>query len=222
MKPHCTSTILLNKKATPLSSFVIVIDVVVEFLWLLAFESVIFLNLECLITCLLLQDNFGRLHDRGKETPKTMKQLSRLFPNKVTIQIPQVIVNIIWLCATLLPMLAAIQRVIYVVLWQDESMLSDWKQQLDRDIETLKSQSNIVSIRTVSCLWPHSPVMFHGICCFFLVLLSIFQTSLLSCSFVHLSNISAWFLFGYYLHLVVFGFCSSMWLEPWEVVASKT
>lgn len=35
--------------------------------------------------------------------------------------------------------------------WQDEALLSDWKQQLDRDIETLKSQANIVSIRTVSC-----------------------------------------------------------------------
>ncbi|KAL0292113.1 UNVERIFIED_CONTAM: hypothetical protein Sradi_7002500, partial [Sesamum radiatum] len=38
---------------------------------------------------LAFPDNFGRLHDRSKETPKTMKQLSRLFPNKVTIQIPQ-------------------------------------------------------------------------------------------------------------------------------------
>ncbi|MFS7941507.1 putative transcription factor interactor and regulator FHA-SMAD family [Helianthus anomalus] len=69
---------------------------------------------------LAFQDNFGRLHDRTKETPKAMKQLSRLFPNKVTIQTPQ-----------------------------DEALLSDWKQQLDRDTETLKSQSNIVSIRTV-------------------------------------------------------------------------
>ncbi|KAL0389623.1 UNVERIFIED_CONTAM: ATPase family AAA domain-containing protein 1 [Sesamum calycinum] len=66
------------------------------------------------------KDNFGRLHDRSKETPKTMKQLSRLFPNKVTIQIPQ-----------------------------DEAVLVDWKQKLDRDTETLKSQSNIGSIRSV-------------------------------------------------------------------------
>ncbi|XP_073054232.1 uncharacterized protein [Primulina eburnea] len=65
-------------------------------------------------------DNFGRLNDRSKETPKTAKQLNRLFPNKVTIQIPQ-----------------------------DETVLSDWKMQLDRDIETMKSQSNIVSIRSV-------------------------------------------------------------------------
>nr|GMD68608.1 uncharacterized aarF domain-containing protein kinase At4g31390, chloroplastic [Ipomoea batatas] len=34
-------------------------------------------------------DNFGRLHDRSKETPKAIKQLSHLFPNKVMIQIPQ-------------------------------------------------------------------------------------------------------------------------------------
>lgn len=69
---------------------------------------------------LAFPDNFGRLHDRNKETPKTLKQLNRLFPNKVTIQIPQ-----------------------------DEALLSDWKMQLDRDIETLKSQSNIASFRTV-------------------------------------------------------------------------
>ncbi|XP_020550190.1 uncharacterized protein LOC105165229 isoform X2 [Sesamum indicum] len=69
---------------------------------------------------LAFPDNFGRLHDRSKEIPKTMKQLSRLFPNKVTIQIPQ-----------------------------DETVLVDWKQQLDRDIERMKSQSNIGSIRVV-------------------------------------------------------------------------
>ncbi|PSS14671.1 Spastin like [Actinidia chinensis var. chinensis] len=69
---------------------------------------------------LAFPDNFGRLHDRNKETPKSMKQLTRLFPNKVTIQMPQ-----------------------------DENLLLDWKLQLDRDIETLKSQSNIVSIRSV-------------------------------------------------------------------------
>ncbi|KAL1558412.1 hypothetical protein AAHA92_08884 [Salvia divinorum] len=69
---------------------------------------------------LAFPDNFGRLHDRNKETPKILKQLSRLFPNKVTIQIPQ-----------------------------DEVVLVDWKQQLDRDTETMKSQSNIGGIRTV-------------------------------------------------------------------------
>ncbi|KAH0634992.1 uncharacterized protein LOC125870266 isoform X1 [Solanum stenotomum] len=69
---------------------------------------------------LAFPDNFGRLQDRSKETPKTMKQLTRLFPNKVTIQIPQ-----------------------------DETLLSDWKQKLDRDMESMKSQSNIASIRNV-------------------------------------------------------------------------
>ncbi|KAK7392329.1 hypothetical protein VNO78_20763 [Psophocarpus tetragonolobus] len=69
---------------------------------------------------LAFPDNFSRLHDRSKETPKVMKQLGRLFPNKVTIQLPQ-----------------------------EEALLSDWKQQLERDIETMKAQSNIVSVRTV-------------------------------------------------------------------------
>lgn len=38
-----------------------------------------------------LQDNFGgRLQDRSKEMPKSVKQITRLFPNKVTIQLPEV------------------------------------------------------------------------------------------------------------------------------------
>ncbi|XP_010259604.1 PREDICTED: uncharacterized protein LOC104598971 isoform X2 [Nelumbo nucifera] len=65
-------------------------------------------------------DNFGRLHDRNKEVPKATKQLTRLFPNKVTIQLPQ-----------------------------DEALLLDWKQRLDRDVKTLKAQSNIINIRSV-------------------------------------------------------------------------
>ncbi|CAH9096056.1 unnamed protein product [Cuscuta epithymum] len=69
---------------------------------------------------LAFPDNFGRLHDRNKETPKAFKQLARLFPNKVMIQIPQ-----------------------------DETLLSDWKQHLDQDIETLKYQANISNIRNV-------------------------------------------------------------------------
>ncbi|MCL7047551.1 hypothetical protein MKW94_017068, partial [Papaver nudicaule] len=36
-------------------------------------------------------DSFGRLHDRGKEVPKTTKLLTKLFPNKVTIHVPQVL-----------------------------------------------------------------------------------------------------------------------------------
>ncbi|KAL6527610.1 hypothetical protein OROMI_029421 [Orobanche minor] len=69
---------------------------------------------------LAFPDTFGKLNDKGKENPKTMKHLTRLFPNKVTIQIPQ-----------------------------DEIELVDWKQQLDRDVETMKSQSNIGNIRSV-------------------------------------------------------------------------
>lgn len=69
---------------------------------------------------LAFPDNIGRLHDRSKETPKTTKQLTRLFPNKVVIQLPQ-----------------------------EEALLTDWKQQLERDVETLKAQSNIVSFRSV-------------------------------------------------------------------------
>lgn len=38
----------------------------------------------------LIQDNLGKLHERSKETSKITKQLGRLFPNKVTIQVPQV------------------------------------------------------------------------------------------------------------------------------------
>eukprot|EP00252_Welwitschia_mirabilis_P021049 TRINITY_DN528_c0_g1_i2.p1 TRINITY_DN528_c0_g1~~TRINITY_DN528_c0_g1_i2.p1 ORF type:complete len:1254 (-),score=321.29 TRINITY_DN528_c0_g1_i2:470-4231(-) len=65
-------------------------------------------------------DNFGRLHERNKEVPKTMKLLSKLFPNKVTIQMPQ-----------------------------DEGLLADWKQQLERDVETLKAKANLLHIRNV-------------------------------------------------------------------------
>lgn len=41
--------------------------------------------------CPFQSSEYGRLSDRSKETPKTMKQIGRLFPNKVTIQLPQVI-----------------------------------------------------------------------------------------------------------------------------------
>ncbi|XP_020579082.1 uncharacterized protein LOC110023815 [Phalaenopsis equestris] len=62
-------------------------------------------------------DNLSRMQERNKEIPKAMKQLCRLFPNKVTIQLPQ-----------------------------DEVQLLDWKRQLDLDVETLKAQSNNSSI----------------------------------------------------------------------------
>ncbi|XP_061969080.1 uncharacterized protein LOC133692275 isoform X5 [Populus nigra] len=77
---------------------------------------------------LAFPDSFGRPSDRSKETPKAMKQLSRLFPNKVTVQLPQ-----------------------------DEALLVDWKQQLERDIETLKAQANIFSF--------HSVLSRVGLCC---------------------------------------------------------
>ncbi|XP_042502189.1 uncharacterized protein LOC122079629 [Macadamia integrifolia] len=65
-------------------------------------------------------DSFGRLHDRGKEVPKTTKLLTKLFPNKVMIHVPQ-----------------------------DESVLVDWRNQLDRDVETLKAKGNLNHLRTV-------------------------------------------------------------------------
>ncbi|XP_010248969.1 PREDICTED: uncharacterized protein LOC104591697 isoform X2 [Nelumbo nucifera] len=65
-------------------------------------------------------DSFGRLHDRNKEIPKTTKMLAKLFPNKVTIHIPQ-----------------------------DEAVLASWKNQLDRDAETLKAKGNLNNLRNV-------------------------------------------------------------------------
>ncbi|KAG2330857.1 hypothetical protein Bca52824_002037 [Brassica carinata] len=38
----------------------------------------------------LLDLAFRKLHDRSKETPKSLKQITRLFPNKIAIQLPQV------------------------------------------------------------------------------------------------------------------------------------
>ncbi|KAG0470520.1 hypothetical protein HPP92_017220 [Vanilla planifolia] len=64
-------------------------------------------------------DSLGRLHERSKEIPKATKQLAKLFPNRVSVQIPQ-----------------------------DEAQLLDWKHQLERDVETLKAKSNIASIRS--------------------------------------------------------------------------
>lgn len=69
---------------------------------------------------LAFPDSFGRLHDRGKEVPKPNKTLTKLFPNKVTIHMPQ-----------------------------DEELLASWKQQLDRDVETLKMKGNLHHLRTV-------------------------------------------------------------------------
>ncbi|KAI3677286.1 hypothetical protein L1987_86910 [Smallanthus sonchifolius] len=65
--------------------------------------------------------DIGRLHERGKEVPKATKLLTRLFPNKVTIHMPQ-----------------------------DENLLASWKQHLDRDAETLKMNGNLNNLRNVS------------------------------------------------------------------------
>ncbi|KAF3436863.1 hypothetical protein FNV43_RR19616 [Rhamnella rubrinervis] len=69
---------------------------------------------------LAFPDSFGRLHDRGKEVPKATKLLTKLFPNKVAIHMPQ-----------------------------DEALLVSWKHQLDRDAETLKMKGNLNHLRTV-------------------------------------------------------------------------
>ncbi|XP_057480534.1 uncharacterized protein LOC130767631 isoform X2 [Actinidia eriantha] len=66
------------------------------------------------------KDSFGRLHERGKEIPKATKLLTKLFPNKVTVHMPQ-----------------------------DEALLVSWKHQLDRDAETLKMKGNLNHLRTV-------------------------------------------------------------------------
>ncbi|XP_022770360.1 uncharacterized protein LOC111313824 isoform X3 [Durio zibethinus] len=69
---------------------------------------------------LAFPDSLGKLHDRGKEVPKATKLLTKLFPNKVTIHMPQ-----------------------------DEALLTSWKHQLDRDAETLKMKGNLNLLRTV-------------------------------------------------------------------------
>ncbi|KAH7865974.1 hypothetical protein Vadar_013788 [Vaccinium darrowii] len=69
---------------------------------------------------LAFPDSFGRLHERGKEIPKATKLLTKIFPNKVMIHMPQ-----------------------------DEALLASWKQQLDKDAETLKMKGNLNHLRTV-------------------------------------------------------------------------
>ncbi|KAG8388088.1 hypothetical protein BUALT_Bualt02G0088800 [Buddleja alternifolia] len=69
---------------------------------------------------LAFPDSFGRLHDRTKDVTKATKLLSKLFPNKVTIHMPQ-----------------------------DEALMVSWKQHLERDAETLKLKANLNNIRTV-------------------------------------------------------------------------
>lgn len=42
------------------------------------------------IFLLSMQDSFGRVSDKNKEALKASKHLTKLFPNKVTIEAPQV------------------------------------------------------------------------------------------------------------------------------------
>ncbi|GJN33390.1 hypothetical protein PR202_gb21987 [Eleusine coracana subsp. coracana] len=72
---------------------------------------------QAAILDLAFQDSFGRVSDKNKEALKTSKHLTKLFPNKVTIEAPQ-----------------------------GESELSQWKQLLDRDVEILKAKANISKI----------------------------------------------------------------------------
>ncbi|KAM3228596.1 hypothetical protein ACQJBY_059930 [Aegilops geniculata] len=67
---------------------------------------------------LALQD-LDRVHDKSKEMSKGMRHLTKIFPNKVTIQPPQ-----------------------------DEVELSRWNQMLDQDIEILKANDNTSKIRS--------------------------------------------------------------------------
>ncbi|GMJ05859.1 hypothetical protein like AT4G02480 [Hibiscus trionum] len=69
---------------------------------------------------LAFPDSFGRLHDKGKEVSKSTKYLTKLFPNKVTIHVPQ-----------------------------DEALLASWKHHLDRDAGALKMKGNLNLLRTV-------------------------------------------------------------------------
>ncbi|PIA32897.1 hypothetical protein AQUCO_04300082v1 [Aquilegia coerulea] len=65
-------------------------------------------------------DNFCRLHEKGEEDSEVSRQLRTFFPNKVSIHPPQ-----------------------------DDTLLKDWKQQLDRDVEILKAKSNLASIQSI-------------------------------------------------------------------------
>ncbi|KAK6118094.1 hypothetical protein DH2020_048164 [Rehmannia glutinosa] len=99
---------------------------------------------------LAFPDSFGRLHDRTKDVTKATKLLSKLFPNKVTIHLPQ-----------------------------DEALLVSWKQQLEQDAETLKLKANLNNLRTGlvqlvgSLLWDTKVLNRNGLECDGLETLSI-------------------------------------------------
>ncbi|PHT27903.1 hypothetical protein CQW23_32498 [Capsicum baccatum] len=68
----------------------------------------------------LEEDSFGKMQDKGKQVASTNKFLTKLFPNKVVIHMPQ-----------------------------NEALLSTWKEQLDQDAETLTAKENFNSLKTV-------------------------------------------------------------------------
>jgi len=74
---------------------------------------------QAAILDLAFQDSFGRVSEKNKEALKMSKHITKLFPNKVTIESPQ-----------------------------DEKELSQWKQLLDRDIEILKAKANVLKMQS--------------------------------------------------------------------------
>jgi hypothetical protein len=75
------------------------------------------------------------------------KHLTKLFPNKVTIETPQV-----WHFLLILQWLCQEASFNFENMLQDESELTRWKQLLDRDIEILKAKANVLKIQSVS-IW---------------------------------------------------------------------
>ena len=91
------------------------------------------------------------INDKSKEASKALKHLTKLFPNKVTLQAPQVCY------LEVLPKGWLILSIFWHLLWiyvgqmlQDEMELSRWNEMLNRDIEVLKGNANISKIRSVS------------------------------------------------------------------------
>ncbi|ONM26118.1 AAA-type ATPase family protein [Zea mays] len=74
---------------------------------------------QAAILDLAFQDSFGRAGEKNKEALKMSKHITKLFPNKVTIESPE-----------------------------DETELSQWKQLLGRDIEILKAKANFLKIQS--------------------------------------------------------------------------
>ncbi|PHT45979.1 hypothetical protein CQW23_15137 [Capsicum baccatum] len=80
----------------------------------------LFTKLGSILHELAFPDSFGKMQDKGKQIARTNKFLTKLFPNKVFIHMPQ-----------------------------DEALLSTWKQQLDQDAETLRVKENFNSLQRV-------------------------------------------------------------------------